>query len=556
MTPSSGEDGSQRDSVAAGSPADDTEMPGESPHFDVVVVGAGIGGIYATYKFREQGLSVRCIEGAGGVGGVWYHNRYPGARVDVDSFDYCYYFSEDLYRDWEWSERYAAQPELLAYLNHVTDRFDLRQHMRFDTWVTGAEWNSDQHRYVITTSRGDRCTAQFLVMATGMLSAARTPDFSGLEDFEGEWVQTSHWPDHPVDWAGKRVAVIGTGSSGVQTVPVVAEDARHVHVFQRTPNYSVPARNGPMDAATWREIASDLDKARQDLYGHAGATHIVYGDEPASRFTADERIEVLEQFWRDGGHGFGRVFSDQGLDADVNDLVADFVRDKIRSTVDDPETAERLCPWDHPIGTRRLVLDIGYYESFNRDNVTLVDARDEAIEHLTATGIQTSGRHYEVDLIIFALGFHAFTGAIDRAGIRNDQGASPTDHWDRGPRTFLGVMTAGFPNFFMLTGPGSPSVLANMTIGNEFHVDWVAQVIEHLRTEGKSMVEPTAEGEAAWVAEVAAVSDRLLRRRVRNYMVHINDDDDDEFVFIPYAGGFNRYVERVESIGYDGLSFR
>ena len=525
------------------------------PHFDVIVVGAGIGGIYAVHKFREEGLSVLCLEGADGVGGVWYHNRYPGARVDVDSFDYCYYFSSELYREWRWSERYAAQPELLAYLNHVTDRFELRQHMRFGTWVTGAEWRPAESEYLVTTSTGDTVTGQFLVMATGNLSAARTPDFIGLDDFEGEWVQTSHWPDRPVDWEHKRVAVIGTGSSGVQTVPEVARKAEHVYVFQRTPNYSVPARNGAMDEATWSEIASDLGKARQDLLDHPGGTHIAYGQQPASSFTPEERVAVLEQFWAEGGHGFGLVFSDQTVDLEVNTLVADFVRDKIRSAVDDPVTAERLCPWDHPIGTRRLILDIGYYESFNRSNVTLVDARDEAIDHITATGIQTTGQHYEVDLIIFALGFNAFRGAIDRAGIRNETGASPTDHWDRGPRTFLGVMTSGFPNLFILTGPGSPSVLANLTIGNEFHVDWVADLIAHLRREGKTVVEVTEEGEAAWVDHVAEVSHSLLRRKVRNYMVHINEGDD-EFVFIPYAAGLNRYIERVEAIGYEGLSMR
>lgn len=529
----------------------DSENP---QHFDVVVVGAGIGGIYAVHKFREQGLSVVCLEGADGVGGVWYHNRYPGARVDVDSFDYCYFFSPELYREWHWSERYAAQPELLAYLNHVTDRFELRQHMRFGTWVTGAEWQPSQSEYLITTSTGDRFSGQFLVMATGNLSAARRPEFAGLDSFEGEWAQTSHWPHEPVDWVNKRVAVIGTGSSGVQTVPEVAKQAAHVHVFQRTPNYSVPARNGPMDQAMWSEIASDLAKARQQLFDHPGATHIAYGDEPASQFNAAERVEMLEQFWANGGHAFGRVFSDQGLDPEINTLVSDFVRDKIRATVDDPRTAERLCPWDHPIGTRRLILDIGYYESFNRSNVTLVDARDEAIEHITPTGIQTTGRHYDVDLIIFALGFNAFRGAIDRAGIRNEMGASPTDRWDRGPRTFLGVMTVGFPNLFILTGPGSPSVLANLTIGNEFHVDWVADLIAHLRREGKSVAAVTEEGEQAWVDHVAEVSHSLLRRKVRNYMVHINDDDD-EFVFIPYAGGFHRYVERVDAIGYEGLSF-
>lgn len=527
----------------------------QPPHVDVVVVGAGIGGIYAVYRCLTAGLSVACIEGASGVGGVWYHNRYPGARVDVDSFDYCYFFSDELYAEWQWSERYAGQPELLRYLNHVTDRFDLRRHMRFDTWVTGAEWLPDEARYLVTTSAGDQLTGQFLVMATGNLSAARTPDFEGLDSFEGDWVQTSHWPDRPVEWAGRRVGVIGTGSSGVQTVPVIARDAAHLYVFQRTPNYSVPARNGPMDMERWGEIAADLDAARRDLYAHVGATHLRYGDRPAADFTPAEQIAMLERAWAEGGHAFGLVFSDQTRDPAVNAMVADFVRDKIRAAVDDPTVAERLCPWDHPIGTRRLVLDIGYYESFNRSNVTLVDARDEWIERITPTGIQTSGRHYDLDLIVFALGFHAFTGALDRAGIRNEMGSGPTDRWQRGPRTFLGIMTCGFPNLFLLTGPGSPSVLANMTVGNEFHVDWTVRLIEHARAHGHVAVEPTVDAEDAWTEHVAEVAHSLLRRKVRNYMVHINDDDD-EWVFIPYAGGFNQYVERVAKIGYEGLRFR
>jgi cation diffusion facilitator CzcD-associated flavoprotein CzcO len=394
-------------------------------------------------------------------------------------------------------------------------------------------------------------------MATGNLSAARTPDFQGIASFGGEWVQTSHWPDREVEYAGKRVAVIGTGSSGVQTIPVVAEAAEHVHVFQRTPNFSIPARNGALDAATYEEVTADVAAARkQILRNHVGA-HMRRGELPASAFTPAERLGMIESAWQKGGHEFSVIFSDQTSNAESNQVVADFVRDKIRATVEDPAVAERLCPWDHPIGTRRLILDTGYYESFNRSNVTLVDSRDEQIVRITETGIQTSDRHIEVDLIIFALGFHAFTGAIDNAGIRNAEGASPTDRWKRGPRTFLGLMTSGFPNLFTLTGAGSPSVLANLMIENEFHVDWVGDLIDYMDEHGLSAVEPTVAAEDGWTEHVAEVSQALLRRNVKNYMVHHNADDGSAVV-IPYTGGLGQYVERAQAeadSGYEGLAF-
>ncbi|HXC38384.1 MAG TPA: NAD(P)/FAD-dependent oxidoreductase [Burkholderiales bacterium] len=524
---------------------------------DVVVVGAGFGGLYGVYRFRQMGLSVLGFEGGGGVGGVWYHNRYPGARVDVESYDYCYYFSQELYREWKWSEKYATQPELMRYLNHVADRFDIRRHFRFNTWVTGAQWNPDAGRYDVTTSTGLCVTARFLVMATGQLSAARKPEFEGLDRFKGEWVQTSHWPEREVKLAGRRVAVIGTGSSGVQTIPEVAKVAQHLYVFQRSPNFSVPAWNGPMDDSLWQEIRKDVPAEREGLYVHPGCSHIQRGLRPATDLSPQEQRELLEAAWARGGHGMGAIFSDQTVNKDTNDLVANFVRDKIRSIVKDPAVAEKLCPFDHPIGTRRLCVDTNYYATYNRDNVTLVDVREHPIRRLTETGIELSdGSHYAVDLIIFALGFHAFTAPLSNAGIRNEKGETPAGRWKRGPRTLLGITTAGFPNLFFPTGPGSPSVLANMAPQNEFHIDWIADCIDYMRKHGHRTVEPTVDGEGRWTAHVAEVSDKLLRRQVNNYMVHINEDG--SRIFIPYVGGMDRFARQANEIaakGYEGFSF-
>jgi cation diffusion facilitator CzcD-associated flavoprotein CzcO len=538
-----------------------TEQPNAAQEpqrdYDVIVVGAGFGGLYGVHRFKQLGLSVLGFEGGGGVGGVWYHNRYPGARVDVESWDYCYYFSEELYRDWKWSEKYATQPELMRYLNHVADRFDIRRHFHFDTWVTGAQWDPETARYRVTTSTGMSVTCRFLVMATGQLSAARKPPFEGLDDFKGEWVQTSHWPDREVKLEGRRIAVIGTGSSGVQTTPEVAKLAQQVYVFQRSPNYSVPAWNGPMDNSLWESIREDVPGEREKLWLHPGCSHLKRGLRPAADFSPAERLELIEAAWKRGGHGMSSIFSDQAVNKETNDLIAEFVRNKIRSIVKDPVVAEKLCPQDHPIGTRRLCVDTGYYEAYNRPNVTLVDVRESAIARITPTGIQLeNGAHYEVDLIIFALGFHAFKGAMDRAGIRNERGELPSDKWKRGPRTLLGITTEGFPNLFFPTGPGSPSVLANMAPQNEYHVDWIASCITHMDKHGYDSIEPTVEAQDRWTAHVAEVADRILRRQVQNYMVHVNEDG--TRVFMPYIGGMDRFARQANEIaakGYEGFRF-
>jgi len=526
--------------------------------YDVIVVGAGLGGLYALHRFGQIGLAVLGLEQASGVGGVWFHNRYPGARVDVESLDYCYYFSPELYRDWRWTERYASQPELLAYLNHVADRFDLRRRILFETALARAQWLPEAARYAVETSDRQKLSCRFLVMATGNLSAARSPDFPGLASFRGEWVQASHWPDRKVALAGRRIAVIGTGSSGVQAIPALAEQASHLTVFQRSPNFSVPARNLALDEAKFREAAADVPGRRRALLQTRAAISSNLGPAlPFAAYSMAEREDRLERQWALGGQGMNRVFADQGIDRHSNDAVADFVRAKIRQIVKNPETAERLCPYDHPIGSRRLCVDTDYYATYNRDNVTLVDISKDPIQRITETGIQTASTHYEIDLIVFAIGFHAFRGALDQVEIRNEKGETPTAHWDRGPRTYLGLMTCGFKNFFFLTGPGSPSVLANMVLMNEEHVNFAAGLIAHMAAHGFATVEPEPAAQAAWTGTVAEAASKLLRLGVKNYMVHVNEDDGSR-VFMPYVGGLDRYAEICRGVAdglYQGFAF-
>lgn len=529
-------------------------MSGWAEPLDVVVVGAGIGGLYAVKRMRDDGLKVLGFEAAPDVGGVWYHNRYPGARVDIESQDYCYWFSSELYNEWEWSERYATQPEILRYVNHVADRFDLRRSFRFNARVTSAV--REGPLWKITADDGTAVTARFLVMASGQLSEPRKPPFKGLDSFKGRWVSTSYWPEEPVELAGKRIAVIGTGSSGIQTIPVLAEQAEHLYVFQRTPNYSLPAWNGPRNEELHAKFAANVPGERAALLANRMGAHFDNETRVFADFTPEERRAAVERKYAQGGQGMLGCFADQGTNIEANNYVSEFLREMIRAKVKDPAVAERLCPNDHPIGARRLCVDTGYYETFNRDNVTLVAGVDENIVEITETGIRTDKGHYEVDLIVFALGFVAFKGALDRTGIRNAAGQAPTDRWDRGPLTWMGLMTAGFPNLFVMTGPGGPSVLVNFFPSNEFHADYIADLIAWMDEHGYAECDPTVESEAAWTAHVAEAAKPFLRAHVKNYMLHENADGTS--VFIPYLGGLGRYVEECREAaaqGYPGLVF-
>ena len=526
-------------------------------HCDIAVIGAGLGGIYAAHRFRAEGLSVIGIEGAAGVGGVWYHNAYPGSRVDTDSVDlYSYLFSRDIYDGWQWNERYAAQPELMAYINWVADKLDVRELFRFETWLRQAQWSGDDRRWQLETDRGDRIACRFLVMCTGNLSEPKPIPFPGLDRFRGEWVQTNRWPHRTVDWGGKRVAVVGTGSSGVQAVPVVADKAKHTWVFQRTPHYGVPARNGPANLEKARWISENLEEFKEAMLARPTLPWGQEDRKPAAQYSPAEQQERMEKQWAFGGHGMAYVFEDIGIDRASNEIASGFVRDKIRQRVNNPAVAEKLCP-TYPIGTRRLILEIGYYECFNRDNVSLVDMREEPIEEITETGIRTDAHHYELDLIIFALGFRPFLGALDRAGLRNEKGPSPRDVWQRGPRTVFGLMTPGFPNFFHPTNAGSPSVLGPLILENEFHVDWIADCIAHMTRSDYATVEATEAGADVWGQKSAAVAEHMLRRQEDNYMVHVNADDGTR-VFQPWGAGMVTYVPEVRAMterGYEGFVF-
>ncbi|CKG99604.1 flavin-containing monooxygenase [Mycolicibacterium smegmatis] len=523
---------------------------------DAVVVGAGMGGMYAVKRLVGEGRTVIAFEGAPDVGGVWLHNRYPGARVDIEAYYYCY-FDPELYGTWRWTERYPAQPEILAYLRHYADHHDIRRHFRFSTWVEQMLWDPEEELWRIRTSTGQSVAARHVLMATGQLSKSRELPFPGSEDFTGEWVETSHWPDRPVEIAGKRVAVIGTGSSGVQVITEVAKEAASLHVFQRTPNYVVPSQNAPIDHEKYADIAARLPEVWQQVQGSSTAYLAPTSDTPATELSPEEQLKRLESQWEFGGLAMTFAFPDQRTDWTVNDIVSNYVREKIRSSISDPELAAVLEPKDYPIGTRRLCVCNGYYETYNRPNVELVNLREEPIERITPTGIRTSSGEYEFDLIISALGFDAFTGPIDAIDIRNEHGARPTESWQRGPHSYLGLMLHGFPNLYLLTGPGSPSVLVNFNVHNVYHVDVVTDLIGYMERNGLTSVQPTLAAQEDWKQRSQAVADGLIRKQVENYMTHVNEDG--TRFFIPYAGGWGNYVQIVDDVvarGYEGFEFR
>ena len=522
---------------------------------DAVIVGAGFAGIYMLHRLRGLGLSVRAYEAGGGIGGTWYWNRYPGARCDVESMDYSYSFSDELQQEWRWTERYAAQPEILAYINHVVDRFDLRRDIQLDTRVTAAIFDEETARWMVTTDRGERVSARFCIMATGCLSAAQIPEFPGLETFAGSWYHTGRWPHDGVDFTGRRVAVIGTGSSAIQSIPIIAEQAAHLFVFQRTPNYSVPAWNGPLDPEYERQIKANYAAFRREAReSRLGFVVECYG-ESALAVGPEERQRHYEARWSRGGLGFGLTYADLLTNKAANDTAAEFFRAKIRAIVRDAEVAEALVPQDYPIGTKRLCVDTNYYETFNRDNVTLVDVRKTPVERITPEGVRTSDAQYAADSIVFATGFDAMTGALLKIDIRGRAGQTLRRKWEAGPRTYLGVAVAGFPNLFMITGPGSPSVLSNMIVSIEQHVDWIADCISYLRRHGRESIEATVEAEDAWVAHVNEVGHLTLYPRANSWYMGANIPGKPR-IFMPYIGGVGTYrqtCDKVAAKGYEGF---
>jgi cyclohexanone monooxygenase len=522
---------------------------------DVVVVGAGFGGMYMLHRLRGLGMSAIVFEVAGGVGGTWYWNRYPGARCDVESMQYSYSFSEELQQEWQWSEVFSGQPEILRYANHVADRLDLRRDIRFETRVTEAVFDEATHRWTVRTDRGDVVSAKYCVMATGCLSAARMPDFPGLSSFKGATYHTGHWPHEGVDFTGMRVGVVGTGSSAIQSIPVIAGQAAHVTVFQRTPNFSIPSRNRAMPASYANDWKNDYPARRAEARASRNGILANPNNVAAIETPEDERLAVYEQRWETGGTTFMASFNDLIFSKASNDTAAEFVRNKIRAMVKDPATAELLAPTSHPIGTKRICVDTDYYLTYNQPNVDLVDVRDAPIDAVTPGGLLVGGTEYNFDAIVFATGFDAMTGALTRMGIVGRNGQALADKWEAGPRTYLGLMTAGFPNMFMITGPGSPSVLSNMIVSIEQHVDWISDCLKHLNDRHLGCIEPTLAAENAWVQHVNEVAYTTLYPSAASWYMGANIPGKPR-VFMPYIGGVGTYRQKCDEIaanGYEGF---
>jgi len=528
--------------------------------FDAVVIGAGFAGLYALHRLRDGlGLRVRVYEAGDGVGGTWFWNLYPDARCDSESHYYCYSFSKELEQEWEWSSRYPAQPEILRYLEHVADRFDLRRDIQLDTRVDGARFDDGAGGWIVQTDSGERVRARFLVTAVGCLSATNVPDIPGRDRFAGRWYHTAAWPKEGVDFAGRRVGLVGTGSTGIQATPVIAAEAAHLTVFQRTANFTIPARNRPLGPDEQAEIKARYDEIRDLQARSEGGFPYLLEPRSALEVSDEEREATFERGWEKGGFAFFWAgFSDILRDGRANATAADFVRKKIREVVHDPEVAELLTPRDHPFGTKRPPIDTDYWATFNRDDVDLVDIRRFPIVEITPEGIRTENAHYDLDVIVFATGFDAMTGSLLRMDIRGEGGQRLADKWAGGPTTYLGLQVAGFPNLFTVTGPGSPSVLLNMPTGIEQHVDWIADCIAYMRTHGYERIAADEEAEARWVAHVNEVARFTLYRKARSWYVGANIPGKPE-VFMPYVGGQTMYKHHLAASvegGYAGFRLR
>jgi cation diffusion facilitator CzcD-associated flavoprotein CzcO len=525
---------------------------------DVVIVGAGFAGLYTLHRMRQAGRSARIFEAAGGVGGTWYWNRYPGARCDVESLEYSYQFDEDLQQEWHWSERYSTQPEILEYLNHVCDRFDLRGDIRFDTRVTTATFDEGASRWRVRTDQGDDVSAQFVVMATGCLSSANTPDIDGLATFAGDVFHTGQWPHEPVDFSGKRVAVVGTGSSGIQAIPVIAEQAAELFVFQRTASYTMPSSNGPLDPDEETSIKADYAgfRARNSLMPAALGSQWEGNTDSVLAVDDDTRERAFEQGWQKGGFAFLRSYPDLLLSHEANKHAADFARAKIRSIVHDPAVAELLSP-QIVVGCKRPCIDSGYYATFNLPHVHLVDVSTAPIDTITEHGLRVGDDEYEVDAIVFATGFDAMTGSLLRVDIRGRDGAALRNVWAAGPVTYLGLGVAGFPNLFTVSGPGSPSVLTNMVVSIEQHVNWIADCIDYLGAHGYRSIEATPEAQHAWVEHVNGIAAMTLFNDpgCNSWYLGANIPGKTR-VFMPLIG-FPPYVEKCDDVvanDYEGFA--
>ena len=530
---------------------------GQTGELDALVIGAGFAGLYQLLCLRDRlGLSVKVLEAGEGVGGTWYWNRYPGARCDSESHAYWYTFSQELMREWEWTERYPGQPEIMRYLNHVADRFDLKRDIRFNTRVAAAHYDEAANLWRVRTEAGETITAKFLVTAVGCLSTANVPSIPGLDQFKGDWHHTGQWPHEGVDFTGKRVGMIGTGSTGIQAAPVIAGTAAHLTVFQRTANYSVPARNAPLTPEFKREIKETAAEIRTATRASANGHPFAIEDRLTLETPEAEREAIYEAAWQRGGLQFRAVFHDMMMSVEANAPAASFIKRKIRSIVNDPATAAILADIDHPYAAKRPPIDTDYFETFNRPNVSLVDVKATPIVEITPSGIRTGTGEYPLDIIVFATGFDAMTGPMLRMDIRGRDGIALKDVWEAGPRNYLGLQVTGFPNLFTMTGPGSPSVLCNMPVAIEQHAEWIADCIAHLRAEGIERIEARPEAMDQWVEQVnIAANATLLPLAKHSWYLGANVPGKPR-VFMPYAGGMARYrgiCADVAAKGYEGF---
>lgn len=542
--------------------------------YDAIVVGAGFAGMYMLVKLRDAGLTVRVLEAGTDVGGTWYWNRYPGARCDVPSMEYSYSFSDELQQDWEWTELMSAQPEILGYARHVADRFDLRSDIQFETRVAAAAFDDETSTWTVTTEAGESFEATYCIMATGCLSASNTPDIAGLDSFEGRLLHTGRWPKEGVDLTGKRVGLIGTGSSGVQATPVIAEQAASLTVFQRTPVYSFPANNKPLREdvkEAYKEFYDEVrERQRTSVAGFSGFNPLrakaegAMASKPKARGPRKPRPEILaatpeerRAMWDKEGFNTFNVYRDVYKDLDANEAACELFREHVRSVVKDPVKAEKLSPKTYPLGCKRQVIDTEYYEAFNRDTVDVVDLMAEPLETVTATGIATSAGDYDLDVLVLATGFDAMTGALDRIDITGRGGLELREKWEFGPRAYLGLQMAGFPNLFTVTGPGSPSVLANVIVAIEHHVEWISETIDHLRANDFATIEPTAEAEVGWGDHVNEVAEGTMYTAPTCNSWYLGSNiPGKQRMFMPYVGGLGRYRAAVEEIvdnGYEGF---
>ncbi|MCX4635635.1 NAD(P)/FAD-dependent oxidoreductase [Streptomyces sp. RPA4-5] len=523
-----------------------------APQLDAVIVGAGFSGLYQLYRLRALGLRTRVLEACEDIGGTWYRNRYPGARCDVESTAYSFSFSPELDQEWEWSERYATQPELLRYLHHVADRFDLRKDITLRTRVTGAVYDEGGHTWQVTTDTGETVTTRFVVLATGCMSAVKEPDIPGAGTFAGRSLHTADWPHEDVDLTGRRVAVIGTGCSGIQAIPILAEQAAELTVFQRTPVYALPARNRPLSAAETAELKANYPEFRAAQRRSKGGTLFEPPTRSALEVDEEERRATYEEGWDSGVlSGLLRTYTDILVDRDANETVAEFVRSKIRSIVTDPETAETLSPSTFPFGTKRPCLDTGYYATYNKPHVRVVDLTRTPIVEITPRGIRISDREHAVDVIAFATGFDALTGSQVAMDIVGKGGTTLREKWADGPRNHLGLLSAGFPNLFTVIGPLSPSVLSNAVVAIEQHVEWISDCIAHLRRNGITEIDATPRAEADWRTHVADLAAQTLYPSVDSWYMGANVPGKPR-VFLAYTGGLERYRAECAAAAEDG----